>query len=167
MIRLLAIGGVIVVLAAFLIGLAMKSGPIPVAAITATRMSAPSVARPGWEVAGAADYFAALHPVPPTPAALAAAAAAKMPKPTPPDVGTLFRHDVGAIVAGPKVLISGMNKGQRVIRTLGPGDLYADGWRLADLSDRTAVLRKGRELRIVNFFSVSPPPVAVAVAKGH
>ncbi len=160
MTRVALLAGVFIILASFLLGLLTHASPPPSAPVMAARQSAPSVSRPGWEVRGSALYFAALHPPPPPPPG--------PPKPAPPpepDIATLFRRDVGAILAGPRVLVSSSVGGRRVARSLQAGDIYGQGWRISALSVRSATLRRGRETRLVNFFGSSSTPVVVN--KGH
>jgi hypothetical protein len=161
-IRYTALAAILTITLAFFLGLMAKVAPPPPAPVMATRQSVPSIALPTSDFRPAARYFAALHPPPPPPKP-----PAPPPKPIPPDIATLFRRDVGAILPGPRVLVSGNIKGQRVSRSLKVGDLYAEGWRIAALNTRSAILRKGREQRLVNFFGPSPLTGAKPAAIGN
>jgi len=146
MMRALVIAGVVAVLAAVGLGVWAGQNQKPVASVVAVRQNAPLVAKPGREAASAAKTFAKLEPPPP-------------PKPLPPpgpppiDVAVTFRHEARALAPDQsRVILAGA-------RSLKVGDKYGDGWKLAQVTSRTATLKKGKDQRIIDFFQ--PDPVAV------
>jgi hypothetical protein len=78
--------------------------------------------------------------------------------PPPPDIAVLFRRDLTAIeqrAEGPLAWIVDFTQpnGRRSLR---PGDVYQDGWRVSTVSEQVIELRRRRETRRVAVFT--PPP---------
>jgi len=152
MMRALIIAGVVAILAAVGLGVWAGQNQAPTESVVAVRQNAPLVAKPGREAAGAAKAFAKLEPPPP-------------PKPLPPpgpppiDVAVTFRHEVRALAPDQgRVILAGA-------RSLKLGDKYGDGWKLTGLTNRTATLTKGKELRTVDFFQPDPAAVQALAAQ--
>jgi hypothetical protein len=152
------VAGVVLTLFAFWFGFSWRPSLPPVFVAAPRRQHVPELQKPGVGVNGAARYFAELHPPPVAPKP------PSIPKPPPPDVATLFRQNLEAIVPGPQVIVSDMSKGRRISRTLRIGDVYLQGWRLTSLTRRDAVLRRGRDERHVMFFAAAPLVLGVG---GH
>lgn len=152
MIRALVIAGAIAILAAVGLGVWAGQNQTPPESVMAVRQNAPLVAKPGREAATAAKTFARLEPPPP-------------PKPLPPpgpppvDVAVTFRHEARALAPDQgRVIMAGA-------RSLKLGDKYADGWKLAELTSRTATLKKGKDQRIIDFFQPDPAAVQALAAQ--
>ena len=135
----------------------MGHAPLP-DVVAAVRLNAPVVPRPGWQTASAAKALAQANPAPALAPTAVAEAHPGPPPPPPPDIAVLFRRDVAAVISGPdaqpRILLAYAGKGPR--RTLRRGDRYRDGWRVASLEPRRAVLRRGSESRTVDLFGPAP-----------
>ena len=141
----------------------LRPSAVQVAPARAT--APPLIVKPGWGAKEAAVYLASLNappPPPPAPPKVVAAVA------TGPDVAVQFRRDLSAVLnspgAPPKVVL-----GSR--RSLSPGDMYRDGWKLESVSSTSATLTKGADTRRIGLFSppiadatVAAPPPAVRLA---
>lgn len=85
------------------------------------------------------------------------ALASEASPPSPPDISVLFRRDLTAIEQGPDgplVWILDLTR-EFGRRSLKPGDVYQDGWRISAVSEQVIELRRRRELRRVAVFN--PP----------
>jgi hypothetical protein len=151
MIRALVIIGGVAVAGAVAAGVWVGKTETPPESIVAVRQNAPLVARPGREAASAAKTFAKLDPPPPPVLGPA--------KPPPPDVAVVLRHDVRALAPDQgRVVLAGA-------KTLKLGDKYADGWKLAEVTNRTVTVKKGKEARTVDFFQPDPAAVQALAAQ--
>jgi hypothetical protein len=151
----------VVIAIAFLLGSISTgtSAVIAPARLGAPKTVVPALARPGGSVLGPASYFANLHPPPPPPP--------PPPKPAPPpepDIATLFRRDVGAILPGPAILVVVSDAGHRTTRVLKVGELYDKGWRISAINRHSATLRRGNEQRLIDFFVSKPQGPSQLVA---
>jgi hypothetical protein len=151
MIKLLAIAGLVAAPAAVALGVWAGQNQTPPESVLAMRQNAPLVARPGREAAAAAKALARLEPPPPP--------APKPADPPPPDVAVTFRRDVRALAPEEgRVMLAGA-------RSLKLGDKYQDGWKLAEVTSRTATLKKGKAQRTVDFFQPDPAAVQALAAQ--
>lgn len=72
------------------------------------------------------------------------------PPPPPPDVAVIFGQAVRGVSRDPQsgeitVLLDGA-------RRLGVGGVFADGWRVKEISGTSVTLAKGRETRVVRLY---------------
>lgn len=149
MMRELAFVGLVAVTASVGLGVWAGRNATPPATVVAVRQNAPLVAKPGRQAVGAAKAFAVLEPPPPP-----APKPPGPPAPPPLDVAVPFRAEVRALEPQEgRLLLAGS-------RPLKLGDAYREGWRLTGVTDRTATLTKGKEVRIVDFFAPDPAKVA-------
>lgn len=113
----------------------------------------PQIQRPGQTLLASANALLAEHPPPPPP---------KPPKPPPkpappppPDVSVVLAGQVSAVVAdrsGNLSLVLQSPMPERHVQILRVGDAFIDGWRLSELTRRSAVLTRHGEIRRVAFY---------------
>ena len=118
--------------------------------VNAVRPRAPSLVRPGQATAAAAQLLADFNVPPPDAAWVDAVEEPVEPAlVAPSDVAADLRGSALAVIddgAGAAVLVAGP-RGR--LRRLSAGDIFQDGWRLAAIGRREAVLRLGgREHRV-------------------
>lgn len=80
--------------------------------------------------------------------------------PPPPDIAIMFRRDLTAIERRPEGLLVWIVDFTQPAgrRSLKPGDVYQDGWRVSAVSDQTIELRRRRETRSIAVFEAPEEP---------
>lgn len=152
-----------VLVAAFLLGWQFAPSPPASLAILAGRSGAPAAIQDPASAARLDVALLARNLAAPAVAPNAFDETVARPaafRPIDPDLAYNFRRQLSAVVAQPGGGTYALLRDEGGARTLRPGEVFQNNWRLARLSLGEAVFARGRETRTVGLFD--PPAAAPA-----